>query len=63
MNKVYQYFISYVYEMGFGNAKISFGKKIEQYEDIVEIQNYINKEKGNKNTNIINYILLQESEE
>lgn len=61
--KTYEYFVSYAYETGFGNGNINLKKYIEKYEDIEEIQEYINKTVGYKNAIILNYILLKEKED
>lgn len=58
-DKVYKYFVSYIYDKGVGNAELGFKKKITSLNDIKEIQSRLSQNR-NTDVTIMNFTLLEE---
>lgn len=59
---MFNYFVSYFYNDGFGNCEIKNDVKISSYVDITNLQRLIEKKtnKPEKSIVILNFILLNE---
>ena len=55
----YEYFVSYGFERGVGNARIILEGKINKFEDVQEIEKMITKNIKAKKVVIINYELMR----